>query len=125
MSGKREILDPTPVAVPAGTRRPLTLQEEIRRFMRMELAVRQGMNPTTTPDQVQLDDEDEELTPYEIAALTEDLQDDSRRSAAVARLDDRRGGKPSPGHDDKPGPDRASDQDQEKTSAPAKAAGKS
>lgn len=32
----QEVLDPTPMAIPVGFERPLTLQEQIRRLMRVE-----------------------------------------------------------------------------------------
>lgn len=65
----REIPDPTPVSVPGGFVRPLSIQEEIRRAIRGELsrqAAEDGLETFEEADDFDVDEEGDPLSPYEI-----------------------------------------------------------
>lgn len=65
-----ELPDPTPVEVPIGFRRPLTLQEEIMRFVRREMsqiAEQQGFETFEESDDFDVDDD---VMPYSRHELT-------------------------------------------------------
>lgn len=67
--GRCEIPDPRPVAVPAGMRRPLTIQEEIKRAIRAEMsqvAADQGFETFEEADDFEVDEDPELSSPYEI-----------------------------------------------------------
>jgi len=85
-----EHVDDTPVEVPAGFRRPLTLQEQIRQFLRQEVGLaRLGVDSTETfEDSLDLgEDADEALTPAESRAAAEEqlFRDAQEASNARAR----------------------------------------
>lgn len=70
----REIPDPTPLEMPAGISRPLTIEEQIQRYVRGHLsrmAADQGQETFEEADDFELADEDPEdfLTPYEVHVL--------------------------------------------------------
>lgn len=65
----REIPDNTPVAVPAGWARPPTIEELIRRHIRVEMsrqAADQGMESFEEADDFEVDEDGDPLSPYEI-----------------------------------------------------------
>lgn len=65
----REVPDPRPVSVPHGWQRPLTLQEEIRRYIRVEMskqAAQDGEETFEEADDFDVEDEDDLASPYEI-----------------------------------------------------------
>lgn len=65
----REIPDPTPMEVPHDWKRPLSLHEEIRRFVRSELsrqAEAQGEESFEEADDFDVDEDPDPLSPYEI-----------------------------------------------------------
>lgn len=65
----REIPDPTPVAVPAGWARPPSMEELIRRHIRVEMsrqAADQGLETFEESDDFEVDEEGDPLSPYEI-----------------------------------------------------------
>lgn len=67
--GRFEIPDPRPVAVPAGMRRPLTIQEEIKRAIRAEMsqvAADQGFETFEEADDFEVDEDPELSSPYEL-----------------------------------------------------------
>lgn len=67
-----EVPDPTPVAWPAGVRRPETLTEQIRRLVRLEVskaAAEQGMESFEEADDFDMDDDDELRSPYELTEM--------------------------------------------------------
>lgn len=67
----REVLDPRPLEIPIGFERPLTLEQQIQRLMRVEynkLAQFQSMEGVETPeeaDDFDVDDDFDISTPYE------------------------------------------------------------
>lgn len=67
----REVLDPRPLEIPLGFERPLTLEQQIQRLMRVEynkLAQIQSMEGVETPeeaDDFDVDDDFDISTPYE------------------------------------------------------------
>lgn len=71
-----EIPDPTPMAWPAGVRRPETLTEQIRRLVRLEVsqaAAAQGMETFEESDDFDVDDDDGEfVSPYELTEMQEE-----------------------------------------------------
>lgn len=71
----REVPDPRPVEWPADLRRPLTIQEEIQRFVRVELskvAAEDGMETFEESDDFVVDDEEEYVSPYEMTEMQEE-----------------------------------------------------
>lgn len=65
----REIPDTRPVAVPHNWDRPLSLHEEIKRFVRIELsrtAEMQGQESFEEADDFDVDEEPDPLSPYEL-----------------------------------------------------------
>lgn len=76
-----EIPDQTPLEMPSGLRRPLSLHEEIRRFIRTELSQQAADNGVETfeeADDFEVDDvePDDYLTPYTVVEMApESLQD--------------------------------------------------
>lgn len=75
----RQIPDPRPVEVPVGFQRPPTLQEEIRRFIRVEMSQRaqsQELESFEEADDFEIDDEVEEFTSaYEVMELRPEAGD--------------------------------------------------
>lgn len=67
----REVLDPTPLDIPIGFERPLTLEQQIQRLMRIEyqkVAQLRDMEGYETPeeaDDFDVDDDFDISTPYE------------------------------------------------------------
>lgn len=87
----REILDPTPVAMPVGFKRPPTLDERIRAFVRTELsrqAAEEGNETFEEADDFYVEEEEEsplsryELTPMQEEAVFGTDRDDLDRAAA-------------------------------------------
>lgn len=75
MSDRRETPDPTPVAWPAGVRRPETLAEQIRRMVRLhvsQMAQEQGFESFEEADDFDSDDDDEFRSPYELTEMQEE-----------------------------------------------------
>lgn len=72
----REIPDPTPVSVPANWQRPLSLHEEIKRFVRVEMsrqAADQGEETFEEADDFDVDDDEvDPASPYEFREMPED-----------------------------------------------------
>lgn len=65
----REIPDPTPIEVPAGARRPETLQEMVRRFMRVEMSKAgqaEGFESFEEADDFDVGDDDDLKSEYEL-----------------------------------------------------------
>lgn len=66
----REVPDPTPVAMPVSTHRPLTLREEMQRFIKAEFLNRsqtQEVESFEEADDYSIDDEEDDLTtPYTV-----------------------------------------------------------
>lgn len=77
----RQVPDPRPVEVPAHFTRPLSIQDEIKRFVRSELAQRaaaEGAETFEEADDFYLDDEDPDIAPG-----TEYELDDGQESYGV------------------------------------------
>lgn len=72
----REIPDPTPIEVPLDFNRPLTLQEEIRRFLQIEasyVAQNAGFETFEEADDFDVDEEEVEfVSPYEIMEMSDE-----------------------------------------------------
>lgn len=72
----REILDPTPVAMPVGFKRPPSLDERIRAFVRTELsrqAAEEGNETFEEADDFDVPDEEESpLSRYELTPMQEE-----------------------------------------------------
>ncbi|MEM2002530.1 MAG: hypothetical protein QXT77_07805 [Candidatus Methanomethylicaceae archaeon] len=72
----RELPDQTPIEVPLDFSRPLTLQEEIRRFLRIEasyVAENAGFETFEEADDFDVDDEEVEfVSPYEILEMSDE-----------------------------------------------------
>lgn len=65
----REILDPTPVDFPLNFKRPMTIQEQIRTFIRQELsqtAAAQGEETFEEADDFDVDDDFDPTSPWEL-----------------------------------------------------------
>lgn len=65
----REIPDTTPVAIPAGWERPLSLHEQIKRFIRTELSSQaelQGEESFEEAEDFDVDEEPDPVSPYEV-----------------------------------------------------------
>lgn len=77
----REVLDPRPLEIPIGFQRPLTLEQQIQRLMRVEyskLAQIQSMEGVETPeeaDDFDVDDDFDISTPYENDFMPSDVPD--------------------------------------------------
>lgn len=73
------IPDPTPVEVPLKLRRPLSLQDEIKRFVRSELSQRaedEGYESFEESDDFDIDDDEGEFaSPYEFQEMTPEAGD--------------------------------------------------
>ncbi|AXQ65682.1 MAG: hypothetical protein [Microviridae sp.] len=75
----REVLDPRPLEIPIGFERPLTLEQQIQRLMRVEynkLAQIQSMEGVETPeeaDDFDVDDDFDIFTPYENEFMPSEL----------------------------------------------------
>lgn len=75
-----EIPDPTPMAIPAGIRRPEPLNDIIRRLIQTELsqlADAQGFETEEEADDFDVEDpydEEEMLSPYEFKELQDDVE---------------------------------------------------
>lgn len=69
----RQVPDPRPVEVPAGLGRPLSLHDEIKRFVRMELsraAQAQALETFEENDDFDVEDEEElPLSDYEVREM--------------------------------------------------------
>lgn len=69
----REIPDPRPMSLPSGWDRPLSLSEQIKRMVRVELsrqAVDDGQESFEEADDFDVEDEEAEfLSPYEVSEM--------------------------------------------------------
>jgi len=76
MSGREEKPDLTPVEWPLNLTRPLSLQDEIKRFVRSEMSMRaaeHGFESFEESDDFDVDDEDGNLaSPYELTEMQEE-----------------------------------------------------
>lgn len=66
----REIPDPRPIAVPANWQRPLSLHDQIKRFIRTEMsrsAEDSGEESFEDADDFDVDEDPDPFSPYEIA----------------------------------------------------------
>lgn len=74
-----ETPDPTPMTLPIGAEKPLTIEQQMARFLRGEFArQRQEMMP---PDPLDNDDEDQEpLTQAELNAVVEDFENERAKT---------------------------------------------
>lgn len=79
MSGRHEVPDQTPVEMPAGWVRPVSLQEEIARLIRSELQ-RAGVEEVEEWEEADDFDVDDEELPYSPHELS-DLEGDAPREA--------------------------------------------
>lgn len=76
----RQVPDPRPVEVPVGLKRPLTLQEEIKRFVRSELSTRaaaEGVETFEEADDFELDEDPDLVHPTEYEMVPEGARDAS------------------------------------------------
>lgn len=67
-----EYPDPTPIEVPLGFRRPPSIHEEIRRFVRQEMsrqAQEQGGESFEEADDFEVDEDPDPLTQYELQPM--------------------------------------------------------
>lgn len=74
MAGRFEIPDPTPVEVPLF--RPLSIHEEMKRFIRSEMsrqAAEAGQESFEEADDFDVGDDDEIVSPYEMVELKEEF----------------------------------------------------
>lgn len=74
MAGRFEIPDPNPLEVPLF--RPLSIHEEIKRFVRSEMsrqAQEQGQESFEEADDFDVGDDDEIQSPYEMVELKEEF----------------------------------------------------
>lgn len=81
----REVPDPTPVSVPAGLSRPLSLQEEIKRFMRSEqmriAAEAEGLETFEEADDFDVDEDPDPLSAYELPEAAPEAFGGAKRDA--------------------------------------------
>lgn len=66
----QELPDPTPVAVPHNWNKPLSLAEQIKRFVRNELSIQaaaEGQESFEEADDFEVDEDPDPLSPYELA----------------------------------------------------------
>lgn len=107
-----EVPDPTPVHVPGKSEKPLTLREEMRRFVRQELsnqAETQGAGSFSEEDDFDLDEMEPSLiSPYTVSELHQE---------AIAPQDDLEG---APTSDDLENGSEAVSGDSDTPSLPAK-----
>lgn len=71
----RELPDPRPVEWPVGVSRPLSIQEEIQRFVRVEMSRRaqeHGMESFEEADDFDVEEEDDWQSPYQLTELQEE-----------------------------------------------------
>lgn len=100
---RKEIPDPRPVAVPVGYRRPLTLQEEIKRFVRAELSqVAQAHELETfeEADDFDVDEDPELISPYEIPEAAPEWPGGEKDVDADGPRSPSERSEPEPGSDD-------------------------
>lgn len=74
---RREDPDPTPVRLPIGQKRPPTLQDEIRRFIRDELSAvadNQGLGTFEEEDDFDVGDDEDIFSPYELPEMQEEAE---------------------------------------------------
>jgi hypothetical protein len=75
----RQIPDPRPVEVPSGIGRPLSLQDEIRRFVRIEMsrkAVSNELESFEEADDFVVDDDDDDfVSAYEVKEMVPEIGD--------------------------------------------------
>jgi len=75
----REIPDPTPLEMPAGMNRPLTIEEQIQRYVRGHLsrmAAENGQETFEEADDLEMDeydDPDDIMTPYEVHVMASEI----------------------------------------------------
>lgn len=83
-----EELDPTPVSVPLGYQQPLTLQEEMRRFIREEIsraAASGGAGTFEEEDDFDIEDEELPLSQYEMDVMQEEAPREWTKEPAPAK----------------------------------------
>lgn len=85
-----EMPDPKPMEVPAGLKRPETMQERIRRLVKTELsqvAARQGMETLDEANDFEVEDDSAEdfMTNYEVHAMVEETPREQRASEGGRR----------------------------------------
>jgi hypothetical protein len=86
-SSGREVLNPVPMEIPLGFRRPLSLQDQIKRILRQEVslhAMSQGMETFDESDDFEVDDSGFDLEPSSKYELMEDEVPTIRRRPAKA-----------------------------------------
>lgn len=85
MSGRFEDPDPRPVEWPLNLKRPLTIQEEIQRFIRVERAMGESQQWETPEEADDFDvGEDDLVSPYELTELQEEAPLVARQEAPQA-----------------------------------------
>ncbi|AXQ65629.1 MAG: hypothetical protein [Microviridae sp.] len=77
----QEVPDPTPVEIPAGLRKPESMEDMIRRFVRVEgtrVAESQGMESFEEANDFELESTelDELPTPYDVPEMVDELSPD-------------------------------------------------
>lgn len=85
--GNREKVDRTPVERPLHWKRPLTLQEEVKRFVRIEAsraAEAAGMETWEESQDFSMDDDDEPLSQYEVLDMQEEKLYDVHKALVQA-----------------------------------------
>lgn len=106
-----EVLDNTPVAKPVGWRPPLTMQEQIQRFVREELsrrAAEAGAETFEDADDFEVGDDYDPKSPYELDEAVDQLQpwkEKDQREAIVKEVEERiaKRFKPPPKQDEEGG----------------------
>lgn len=102
-----EIPDPTPLEVPLHWKRPPTLQDTIRQFIRTELsnqAVDQGAESFEEADDFDMDEEPDPLSAYEMREMQEESpirRREAPKEESPAKAPDKPGGSP-PAKQDSP-----------------------
>lgn len=81
--GGKEVPDSTPVEVPLRLKRPLTMQEEMQRFIRVEASrAAEAAGYETFEESLDFDvDDDEPLTAHEVLDMQEEYLQDTARDA--------------------------------------------
>lgn len=71
-----EYTSEVPVEVPAGFRRPLTMEERLQKYIRTELSRRaaaDGVESFEEADDFEVEDEEEFISPYELHEMQEEF----------------------------------------------------
>ncbi len=86
----KEFPDPTPIEIPIGYSKPLTLREDMRRFIREEYsahAAQQGEETFEEADDFDIGDADEAPSPYELFDMIEEFVPDEQEKDTPAKGD--------------------------------------